>query len=79
MTDDVIAELAYFVHNEVRMPAGLVRTVIEEIERLRDELDTTQELLARCYRIAVGHGPDFDVFDDWEDAISAYERETDGG
>jgi hypothetical protein len=47
-----------------------------EIERLQEELNTTQELLARCYKLAVGHGPDFDVFDDWEEAIAAYEREA---
>jgi hypothetical protein len=48
----------------------------DEIERLQEELNTTQELLARCYTLAVGHGPNFDVFDDWEEAVSAYERET---
>lgn len=46
-----------------------------EIEWLREELNSTQELLARCYKVAVGHGPNFDVFDDWEEAISAYEQE----
>ena len=51
----------------------------DEIERLREELNTTQELLARCYTLAVGHGPNFDVFDDWEEAVSAYERETHRG
>jgi DNA-binding transcriptional regulator YiaG len=46
---------------------------LNDIQRLREELNTTQELLARCYQMAVGHGPDFDVFDTWEEAVSAYE------
>lgn len=45
-------------------------------EQLCVDLNETQELLARCYTLAVGHGPNFDVFDDWEEAVSAYERET---
>jgi len=45
-------------------------------QQLCTDLNETQELLARCYTLAVGHGPNFDVFDDWEEAVSAYERET---
>jgi len=33
--DDIVTQLEYFVTNEVRMPAGLVVSVINEIERLR--------------------------------------------
>ena len=36
MTDDIIKHLLPFVHDEMRMPAGLVKTVIEEIERLTE-------------------------------------------
>ena len=43
-------------------------------EQLRIDLNETQELLARCYKMAVGHGPNFDVFDTWEEAITAYEE-----
>jgi hypothetical protein len=56
--------------------ADLQVEAANEIERLQEELNTTQELLARCYKLAVWHGPDFDVFDDWEEAVSAYERDT---
>jgi hypothetical protein len=38
VSEDILNQLAYFVHNEERMPAGLIRTVIEEIERLRSEV-----------------------------------------
>jgi hypothetical protein len=54
----------------------LAEEAAAKIERLQEELNTTQELLARCYKLAVGHGPNFDVFDTWEEAVSAYERET---
>ena len=36
MTDDIIDQLSYYVANEMRMPAGLIVTVINEIERLRE-------------------------------------------
>lgn len=39
---DILTQLSYFVTNEVRMPAGLVVSVIEEIERLRTERDEWQ-------------------------------------
>ena len=38
MTDDIIAHLLPFIHDETRMPAGLVKTVIEEIEQLREKV-----------------------------------------
>ena len=39
MTDDIIKHLLPFVHDEMRMPAGLVKTVIEEIEGLREKVE----------------------------------------
>lgn len=39
MTDDIIDRLLPFIHDEMRMPAGMIRDVIEEIERLRRALD----------------------------------------
>ena len=74
MSDDIVKRPCCDVR-----PCGCAdaRMVIDhlhtEIERLRAELNSTQELLARCYQMAVGHGPDFDVFDTWEEAVSAYE------
>lgn len=38
MTEDIIDQLSYYVANEMRMPAGLIVTVIDEIERLRQQL-----------------------------------------
>jgi hypothetical protein len=38
-----------------------------------DEIERLQGLLHRAYGLAVGHGPDFDVFESWEDALDAYE------
>jgi hypothetical protein len=80
--DDIVGRLRerqkeveeWWPHGEE--PLTLVGEAADEIERLREELNTIQELLARCYKLAVGHGPNFDVFDDWEEAVSAYERET---
>ena len=37
-SDNIVEQLSWFVMNEVRMPAGLIVTVIDEIERLRAEL-----------------------------------------
>ncbi len=37
-SDNIVQQLSWFVMNEVRMPAGLIVTVIDEIERLRAEL-----------------------------------------
>lgn len=39
MTDNILERLTPFIHDEVRMPAGLIKDVIDEIERLRAELD----------------------------------------
>jgi hypothetical protein len=38
MSDDIIDQLSYYVANEMRMPAGLIVTTIDEIERLRQQL-----------------------------------------
>jgi hypothetical protein len=43
--DDIVKQLSYFVTNEVRMPAGLTLTVIEEIERLEAEVVHLRTLL----------------------------------
>jgi len=54
--DDIVTQLLCFVHNEARMPAGLVRTVVEEIERLRIERDAAQALADQLAR-ALLDGP----------------------
>ena len=38
MSDDIINRLLPFIHDEMRMPAGLIKDVIEEIERMRAEV-----------------------------------------
>lgn len=38
MSDDIIDRLLPFIHDEMRMPAGMIKDVIEEIERLRAEV-----------------------------------------
>ena len=35
---DIIDRLLPFIHDEMRMPAGMIKDVIEEIERLRAEV-----------------------------------------
>ena len=39
MSEDIINRLLPFIHDEMRMPAGMIKDVIEEIERLRDAGD----------------------------------------
>jgi hypothetical protein len=39
VADDIIDQLAHFVPNEQRMPAGLIVDTIQEIERLRAEVE----------------------------------------
>jgi hypothetical protein len=46
VADDIVEQLAYFVTNEARMPAGLTVTVIEEIERLREQVDQSTASLS---------------------------------
>jgi hypothetical protein len=43
---DIINQLSYYVFNEVRMPAGFIRTIIEEIEWLRQQAQTWQATAA---------------------------------
>ena len=38
MSDNLINELSPFMHDEMRMPAGLIRTVIDELERLQAQV-----------------------------------------
>lgn len=40
VADDIVARLVPFFHDEQRMPAGLIRDVMDEIERLRRLGDT---------------------------------------
>jgi hypothetical protein len=42
VADDLINQLSYYITNEVRMPAGFIRDVIDEIERLRADLLSTR-------------------------------------
>lgn len=77
MADDIVSELRIVAESTAVSVADwsdLMRDAADEIELLRGALNGTQELLARTYTLAVGHGPDLDVFGDWEDAISAYEE-----
>lgn len=43
MTDDIITQLLPFIHDEMRMPAGLIKTVIEEIEQLREKVEDCEQ------------------------------------
>jgi hypothetical protein len=43
---DIINQLSYYMFNEVRMSAGFVRTVIEEIEWLREQTRAWQATAA---------------------------------
>ena len=42
--DDIINRLLPFIHDEMRMPAGMIKDVIEEIERLRADRNRWREL-----------------------------------
>ena len=44
--NDIIDQLSWFITNEVRMPAGLIVTVINKIERLHVAGDALYESLA---------------------------------
>jgi len=44
MADDIINRLLPFIHDEMRMPAGMIKDVIEEIERLRELVDEYKKL-----------------------------------
>jgi hypothetical protein len=45
MTNDILNELECFITNEARMPAGLIVTVINEVERLRKKEQDLRILL----------------------------------
>lgn len=45
MTNDILNELECFITNEARMPAGLIVTVINEVERLRNKEQDLRILL----------------------------------
>jgi hypothetical protein len=51
MTEDIIDQLSYYVANEMRMPAGLIVTVIDEIERLQGEVEGWREAVDYCHSI----------------------------
>jgi hypothetical protein len=79
ITDPLCSEAADEIERLRQVIAKQNGDMVHELlrnEQLCIDLNETQELLARCYTLAVGHGPNFDVFDDWEEAVSAYERET---
>jgi hypothetical protein len=72
VADDIIDQLSWFVTNEIRMPAGLIVTVISHIEAQQAEikrLRTAGDALAVAYRTLGG----LDVAHDsalraWEEA-----------
>ena len=45
MTDDIIDQLSCYVTNEMRMPAGLIVTVINEIEQLRENNEYLKNII----------------------------------
>ncbi len=69
MTDDIIDQLSYYVANEMRMPAGLIVTVIEEIERLRE-----------CLQHAIDHVGKWQLFtaEEKKRILAEYEKTVRG-
>jgi len=55
VADDIINQLAYYITNEARMPAGLVRTIIEEIERLRYQTERLDVALDDISHLTADH------------------------
>jgi hypothetical protein len=53
---------------------GLVRAHEGMYVRAAEQIDQQRNWLERLYRLTVGHGPNWGVFDSWEDAITAYEE-----
>ena len=43
VSDDIVTRLLPFINDEMRMPAGLIKDVIEEIERLQEELKNADD------------------------------------
>jgi hypothetical protein len=69
VTDDIIDQLSYYVANEMRMPAGLIVTVIEEIERLRE-----------CLQHAIDHVGKWQLFtaEEKKRILAEYEKTVRG-
>ncbi len=57
---------------------GLVRAHEGMYVRAAEQIDQQRNWLERLYRLTVGHGPNWGVFDSWEDAITAYEETRHG-
>lgn len=62
MTDDIIDQLSYYVANEMRMPAGLIVTVINYIEARQAEIERLRTLVddfAKCteHHLNLDHSP----------------------
>lgn len=43
MTEDIVTRLLPFINDEMRIPAGLIMDTIEEVERLRAELEDADD------------------------------------
>jgi hypothetical protein len=69
MSDDIIDQLSYYVTNEMRMPAGLIVTVINEIERLRE-----------CLQHAIDHVGKWQLFtaEEKKRILAEYEKTVRG-
>jgi hypothetical protein len=77
MSDDIIEVLRSFDNGRTSthyLECWKVHPICA-LHRAADEIEHLEDLLCRAFRIAVGHGPDFEVYEDWEDAISMYERD----
>lgn len=55
---DILDRLMPFIHNEARIPAGLIMDIIDEIERLRAEKNRWQQAAERFAE----SDPRFDAF-----------------
>ena len=62
------------LNREVLQLQGVVRAHEGMYARAAEQIDLLRGWLERSYRLAVGHGPNWDVFDSWEEAIDAYEE-----
>lgn len=74
---DVLNEAAAEIERlrrEVLELQGLIRAHEGMYARAAEQIDLLRGWLERTYRLAVGHGPNWEVFDGWEEAINAYEE-----
>jgi len=71
MNDDIVTRLRNIAALRGNLGGNIIPFACVEAA---DEIERLNNLLLRCYKLAVGHGPNFEVFDTWEDAISAYEN-----